>query len=106
MNLPQGFDHLPQGFDQLIRFLLSLDTVSGIKNNFADTCLSISCFAENIPIEEKSFQQMGNTKPQIIGIALLAVDDAKTTDRPYSANFIYRAIFDRAKQLIAEQQTV
>ena len=98
--------NLPQGFDQLIRFLLSLDTVSGIKNNFADTCLSISSFAENIPIEEKSFQQMGNTKPQIIGIALLAVDDAKTTDRPYSANFIYRAIFDRAKQLIAEQQTV
>ena len=98
--------NLPQGFDQLIQFLLRLNTVLAITNNFADTCFAISCFAENIPIEEKSFKQMGDTKPQIIGIALLAVDDAKITDRPYSANSIYRAIFDRAKQLIAEQQTV
>ena len=92
--------NLPQGFDQLIYFLLSLDTVSGIKNNFADTCLSISCFAENIPIEEKSFQQMGNTKPQIIGIALLAVDDAKTMQNPTSSNPFYLSVFNRAIELI------
>ncbi len=105
-NAALNIMNLPQGFDRLIQFLLRLDTESEIRNSFAASCFAVSCFAENIPIEEKSFQQMGDTKPQIIGIALLAVDDAKNTAHPSSANSIYRAIFNRAKQLMVEPQTV
>jgi len=91
---------LPPEFDQIIQLLLQTDTESEIKNNFAASAYAVSCFAESIPMEDKVFQQMGDTKPQIIGVALLAVDDAKNQEVPDAANPIYRAIFNRAKELI------
>lgn len=90
---------LPLEFDKLIEILLNIDTSKAI-DDLAKSIFAASCFAENIPIEDKTFHQMGDTKFQIIGITLLAVDDAKNTDQPSSANPIYKAVFGRAKELI------
>lgn len=82
---------LPPEFDKIIQLLINTDTDSVI-DNLAQNILAVSHFTENIPV--------GDAKFQLMGITLLAVDDAKTTDRPSSANRIYKAVFDRAKELI------
>lgn len=71
--------------DPIIEFLLNSETESVINS------LAQNIIAEGIP-ENSNFQ--------IMGIALLAVDDAKTTNKPNSSNPFYLEVFNRAKQLI------
>jgi hypothetical protein len=72
-------------FDKMINSLLDSDT-NGILEDLAERVVS-----QGVPDSQEC---------QIFGIALLAVDDAKITDLPSSANPIYKAVFDRAKELI------
>lgn len=92
---------LSNEFDELIQALLKINTSNAI-DDLARNIYAVSCITENM-LKNNIFEQMKDPKFQVLGIALLAVDDAKTQEHPSSANPIYRAVFDRAKELM--QQT-
>ena len=71
--------------DSIIQMFLMADTESVIKQ-VADRQLK-GC---NLPNEVET----------AIGIILLAVDDAKTSDHPSSANALYVQSFNRAKYFL------
>ncbi len=79
---------LQPNIDSIIEFLLNAETEK-IINDLAQKIIE-----QGIP---------QTSTYQLMGIALLAVDDAKTQEHPSSANPIYKAVFDRAKKLT--QQT-
>jgi len=85
LNITNIMEDFKLEFDKVINSLLASDTNEIIKD------LADRVVAQGVPDSRDC---------QIFGIALLAVDDAKTTDRPCSANPIYKAVFDRAKELI------
>lgn len=76
---------MDKNIDPIIEFLLNSKTESVINS------LAQNIIAEGIP-ENSNFQ--------IMGIALLAVDDAKTMQNPSSSNPFYLSVFNRAKELI------
>jgi len=76
---------MKQSIDPIIEFLLNPETESLINS------LAQNIITDGIPVESNFL---------IIGIALLAVDDAKTMQNPTSSNPFYLSVFNRAIELI------
>lgn len=62
-----------------------------------DTQLLIERLAVNIR-GNTTFELTQNQ--EALGIILLAVDDAKTSDRPASASTLYREVFELTKEML------
>lgn len=67
----------------------------------SDTTTIIERMAKNVLANpEAMFSMTSFDTYQLAGIVLLAVDDAKTSDRPASANGLYQAVFNKTKELL------
>ncbi len=65
----------------------------------ADTNALITLTAEAI-LARPDYIMASDLRSQAFGIILLAVDDAKTSDRPASAATLYREVFALTKELM------
>ena len=76
---------MKQSIDPIIEFLLNPETESLINS------LAQNIITDGIPVESNFL---------ILGIALLAVNDAKTMQNPVSSNQFYLSVFNRTIELI------
>ena len=67
----------------------------------SDTKTIIERMAQNVLADPEScITAMDDPRYRASGIILLAVDDAKTTEQPSSANEFYRLVFYKTKELV------